>query len=96
MKRVLFSPEVEDDLYGLFRILYEQGYLGTYDFAWDYVQDIVYDIVANIDTKVKYIAPDSFSKIEFRISFGKIKEAENKSTNKKYGALCIILFLPLN
>ena len=30
MKRVLFSPEVEDDLYELFRILYDQGYLGTF------------------------------------------------------------------
>ena len=77
MKRVLFSPEVEDDLYELFRILYDQGYLGTYDFAWDYVQDVVHDIVSNIDKKVKYLAPDSFSKYGTNQSYITYKRNSN-------------------
>ena len=31
--RVVFAPEVEEDLYGLIKILVEKEYLGTYPFA---------------------------------------------------------------
>ena len=31
--RVVFVPEVEEDLYGLIKILVEKEYLGTYPFA---------------------------------------------------------------
>ena len=34
--RVVFAPEVEEDLYGLIKILVEKEYLGTYPFAISY------------------------------------------------------------
>ena len=37
--RVVFAPEVEEDLYGLIKILVEKEYLGTYPFAISYVED---------------------------------------------------------
>lgn len=62
MRSVLFSPEVEDDLYSLFRVLYDKEYLGTYDFAWGYVQDMIEYIVSNMEVKVKHPAPTYFSR----------------------------------
>lgn len=38
--RVVFAPEVEEDLYGLIKILVEKEYLGTYPFAISYVPQI--------------------------------------------------------
>ena len=35
--RVVFAPEVEEDLYGLIKILVEKEYLGTYPFAISYL-----------------------------------------------------------
>lgn len=69
MREVLFLPEVEDDLYDLFRLLYEKGYLSSYDLAWQYVQDVVMDVVSNIDSKVKYKAPFSFSRYGRDLSY---------------------------
>lgn len=69
MRNVLFSPEVEEDLYSLFRILYDKGYLGTYDFAWSYVQDMVSYIVSNMDAKVKHPAPMYFSRYGHDLSY---------------------------
>ncbi len=34
--KVLFAPEVIDDLYNLVEILVRKGYFGTYDFAVSY------------------------------------------------------------
>lgn len=62
MKRVLFCPEVEKDLYSLFRVLHDKGYLGTYEYAWRYLQDMIKYIVSDMDLKVKYPAPKFFSK----------------------------------
>ena len=36
--RVVFAPEVEEDLYWLIKILVEKEYLGTYPFAISYVE----------------------------------------------------------
>ena len=38
--RVVFAPEVEEDLYGLIKILVEKEYLGTYPFAISYVEEL--------------------------------------------------------
>ena len=42
--RVVFAPEVEEDLYGLIKILVEKEYLGTYPFAISYVEELIADI----------------------------------------------------
>ena len=39
--RVVFAPEVEEDLYGLIKILVEKEYLGTYPFAISYVEELI-------------------------------------------------------
>lgn len=44
MIKVVFAPEVEEDLYELIEILVEKEYLGTYAFAISYVEDLVLDI----------------------------------------------------
>ena len=46
--RVVFAPEVEEDLYGLIKILVEKEYLGTYPFAISYVEELIADIQQNI------------------------------------------------
>ena len=40
--RVVFAPEVEEDLYGLIKILVEKEYLGTYPFAISYVEELIH------------------------------------------------------
>lgn len=35
--KVIFAPEVENDLFELVEILVRRGYLGTYEFAVSYV-----------------------------------------------------------
>ena len=51
--RVVFAPEVEEDLYGLIKILVEKEYLGTYPFAISYVEELIADIQQNIHSKLK-------------------------------------------
>lgn len=60
--KVLFAPEVEEDLYELIEILIEKEYLGTYTFAISYVEDLVSDIQKNIHTKLKKKAPAFFER----------------------------------
>lgn len=60
--KVIFAPEVEDDLFDLVEILVQKGYLGTYDFAISYVEDLVYFIQANIQKKIRMKAPAYFNK----------------------------------
>ena len=50
--RVVFAPEVEEDLYGLIKILVEKEYLGTYPFAISYVEELIADIQQNIHSKL--------------------------------------------
>ena len=35
--RVVFAPEVEEDLYGLIKILVEKEYLGTYPVSYTHL-----------------------------------------------------------
>ena len=51
--RVVFAPEVEEDLYGLIKILVEKEYLSTYPFAISYVEELIADIQQNIHSKIK-------------------------------------------
>lgn len=39
--KVIFAPEVENDLFELVEILVRRGYLGTYEFAVSYVEDLI-------------------------------------------------------
>ena len=58
--RVVFAPEVEEDLYGLIKILVEKEYLGTYPFAISYVEELIADIQQNIHSKLKKKELDVF------------------------------------
>ena len=60
--RVVFAPEVEEDLYGLIKILVEKEYLGTYPFAISYVEELIADIQQNIHSKLKKKAPVFFER----------------------------------
>lgn len=60
--RVVFAPEVEEDLYGLIKILVEKEYLGTYPFAISYVEELIADIQQNIHSKLKKKAPAFFER----------------------------------
>lgn len=60
--KVLFSSEVEDELYALVEVLVNNGYLGTYEFAVSYVEDLVEDIVLNIHSKLKRKASAHFER----------------------------------
>ena len=58
--KVLFAPEVDNDLFELVEILVQKGYLGTNDFAISYVEDLVHFIQTNIQKKIKIKAPSYF------------------------------------
>lgn len=60
--KVLFAPEVEEDLYELIEVLVEKEYLGTYPFAISYVEDLIADILQNIQSKLKKKAPAFFER----------------------------------
>ena len=60
--RVVFAPEVEEDLYGLIKILVEKEYLSTYPFAISYVEELIADIQQNIHSKLKKKAPAFFER----------------------------------
>lgn len=60
--KVLFAPEVEEDLYELIEVLVEKEYLGTYPFAISYVEDLIADIQQNIQSKLKKKAPAFFER----------------------------------
>lgn len=60
--KVLFAPEVEEDLYELIEVLVEKEYLGTYPFAISYVEDLITDIQQNIQSKLKKKAPAFFER----------------------------------
>lgn len=62
MRVVLFASEVEEDLYGLIKILVEKEYLGTYPFAISYVEELIADIQQNIHSKLKKKAPAFFER----------------------------------
>ena len=59
--RVLFAPEVEDDLFDLVKILVQKGYLGTYEFAISYVEELVNYIQSNLHIALKKKAPVYFN-----------------------------------
>ena len=58
--KVVFAPEVENDLFELVEILVRRGYLGTYEFAVFYVEDLIHYIQTNIHTAIKKEAPAYF------------------------------------
>ena len=60
--KVVFTADVEEDLYNLIEILVEKGYLGTYSFAISYVEELIIDIQRNIHFKLKKKAPAFFER----------------------------------
>ncbi len=67
--RVVFAPEVEEDLYSLVELLVAKEYLGTYDFAISYVEDLITDIQQNIHIKLKKKAPLFFERYGKDLSY---------------------------
>ena len=67
--KVLFTPEVEEDLFELISLLVDKGYLGTYEFAISYVEDIIFENQANIHTKLKKKAPSYFDRFGTDMSY---------------------------
>ena len=59
--KVLFAPQVEDDLFNLVEILVQKGYLGTYEFAISYVEELVDYIQTHIHIGLKKKAPTFFN-----------------------------------
>lgn len=74
MIKVVFAPEVEEDLYELIEILVEKEYLGTYAFAISYVEDLVLDIQKNINVKLKRKAPAFLNDMAKNCNMSLIKE----------------------
>ena len=60
--RVVFAPEVEEDLYGLIKILVEKEYLGTYPFLNFVFFHFCASIQQNIHSKLKKKAPAFFER----------------------------------
>ena len=60
--KVVFVPEVEEDLYELIEVLIAKDYLGTYPFAISYVEDLISDIQRNINSKLKKKVPTFFER----------------------------------
>jgi len=58
--KVIFAPEVENDLFELVELLVRKGYFGTYDFAISYVEDLINYIQTKIHIKLKKKAPINF------------------------------------
>ena len=81
--RVVFAPEVEEDLYGLIKILVEKEYLGTYPFAISYVEELIADIQQNIHSKLKKKAPaffERYGKDMYYITYQRNSNTEGKQT----------------
>lgn len=73
---VRFAPEVEEDIFQLFKLLYDEGYLGTYDFALSYVQDMIRYIIEHIDLQPHKIAPAFFNKYGDSLSYITYKRSQ--------------------
>lgn len=84
--RVVFAPEVEEDLYGLIKILVEKEYLGTYPFAISYVEELIADIQQNIHSKLKKKAPAFFERYGKDMYY--ITYQRNSNTTWLYFFLC--------
>lgn len=76
--KVIFAPEVENNLFELVEILVQKGYLGTYDFAISYVEDLIHYIQTNIHTNLKRKAPAYFN--QFGSDLWYISYRRNKHT----------------
>ena len=66
--KVLFAPQVEDDLFNLVEILVQKGYLGTYEFAISYVEELVDYIQTHIHIGLKKKAPTFFN--QYKCDYG--------------------------
>jgi hypothetical protein len=55
--KVVFAPEVEEDLYELIEVLIAKECLAIF-----YVEDLIYDIQQNINSKLKKKAPAFFER----------------------------------
>ena len=49
--KIIFAPEVNDDLNSLVEILFEKEYFGFQDSAYNYVKELVDDILSNLSIR---------------------------------------------
>jgi len=73
---VIFSPKVEEYLFELMEILYEQGYFGFKESAVQYVKDLIFDIRTKLPTSLKRTAPEYFSKYGEKLLFSMFKKSK--------------------
>lgn len=66
---ILLSPEVADELYELYRILVEKGYLSSYESAVAYTKDIRTYVTQNISTALKRKVPSYFNRYGYNMSY---------------------------
>ena len=55
--KIIFSPEVEEYLFELVKILYEKEYFGFRESAVQYVTELILEIRDGLGTSLKRIAP---------------------------------------
>lgn len=73
---VLFAPEVENYLYDLVEILYQEEYFGFYESADNYVALLVHDIVESIAKMPSKPAPLCFSRYGRNMSYAIFKKSK--------------------
>jgi len=84
---VLFLPQVQQYLYKLENILYEQGYYSFEESAIKYVDDLIYDIATNLSNKQHKPAPkhyDCYGKKLYYATFKKNKQTSWYAFFSKY------------
>lgn len=77
MNRVVFSEYVIEYLNELVDILIDNEYFGFEDSSVEYINDIVDEIVANIDKKLKKVAPYYFSKYGNNLQYIVYRRSKN-------------------
>lgn len=75
--RVLFLPEVEEYLFELAEILYQNEYFGFKESATQYIRNLVVEIMTSLPNKQKKVAPDYFSKYGKDMFYTNFKRSKN-------------------
>ncbi|GAB6119679.1 hypothetical protein [Dysgonomonas termitidis] len=77
--RVLYHQSVEDSLFELVEILYNEEYFGFYESALNYVIELRDEIEASIENLPKKKAPGYFNKYKENLSYITINKNKNTS-----------------
>jgi hypothetical protein len=75
--KVLFSPEVEDNLFELTNILYEKHYFSFKEPAIMYVVDLECDIKNTLPNRQKRIAPSYFQRYGKNLFYSTFRKSKH-------------------